>query len=318
MYRSQERLCRGKPLTYTSCSRSSGGNIRVDREDPPRLFPEVGFLVLPLTGVQATLTSRRFTNRELADRLISLEQQVSAITSGNERRGRYDSFSDTDKAATIERGSSLAPTLGGDDRQTFVGETSLSLPLKHAGSHIEDADPAEDPAESPTAVLRRSNQIQQYLDTVAEKDPGRWLRAVLSSYRVSLTQQEAKTLLETFFLEVHTLNPFLHPPSVWETYNLVWERLLSDPSHDAEQDFDGRMAVATLCLCLALGRCTASSRVDHRDTAHAAGWNLYCVATYLLRPLFDMAQTTSISLKSLQACALTVRRYGCPCQVLSS
>lgn len=117
-------------------------------------------------------------------------------------------------------------------------------------------------------------------------------------------------MLDTCFDEVHVLYPFLHPPSVRQTHECLWKDSLSSATGELEENQELRFSAAIVFICLALGRCTASSRIDKEDGAHSAGWSLYSVALDLARPLLDIASGPAIALTSLQVLTWMVSSRG--------
>jgi hypothetical protein len=191
-----------------------------------------------------------------------------------------------------------------DDGHTFVGETSILHTLRQTEAQLGNLGAEFRPNTPLSSGRPLTPKFCSTIDINAEKNSRSWLRSILLSYGIVPDKTEYDTLLYIFFDELHILYPFLHPPTVRQTYDYLWRRSLLVSPNDLEQDGESRISVAIVFICLANGRCTASSRVDNADATHSAGWSLYSVATYLLRQFLDLTFDSAITLHELQASAL--------------
>ncbi len=265
---------------------------------------------IPASSSTLAVKSRVSTS-ELLNRVIDVERQMRAVMSGGTRISLEADEPDTPAqsagSAISHHGSPESSRNRGDsDRQTFVGEVSMH----ELGQEKEQLDdlPAQYSETSPLSngapFSPKGRAFRGHIpDPDAQKRSRSWLREILLSHGVVPEQLECKTFLEVFFDEVHVLYPFLHPPSVWRTFEYLWKQSLLVSSEDMEKTGESRLSVALLFICLALGRCTASSRIDNADGAHSAGWTLYNVAMDIVPSFFDVASDSAISLHGLQVLA---------------
>lgn len=262
------------------------------------------------------LTTNSVSTSELLDRLVVIEQQMKTVLANGPNKPPaadevYETPAHSTENAMTDRGSpgpllNIADT----DRPTFVGETSMLHALRQTETHIDDLGPESRP-ESPLSSGRPlTPKLRGALDANAEKKSRSWLRAILLSYGIVPDKAQFDTFLRVFFDEIHILYPFLHPQTVWQTYEYLWKRSLLVSSDDLDGNEESRLSVAIVFICLATGRCTGSSRVDNASGTHSAGWSLYSVAMYLLRQFLDLSQDPPISLHGLQALALMARISG--------
>ena len=258
-----------------------------------------------------TAVKGRVSTSELLNRLISVERQLQAVvTSGTKELPDADeSTAPTQSAGTTSsrHGShESARDTSDSDRQTFIGEVSMQV-LAQAKARIDDLA-AQVPETSPISTGTSTPKIRHpgthAPHSEAQQFSRSWLREILFSYDIVPEHLECKNFLQVFFDEIHVLYPFLHPPSVWQTFEYLWKQSLLVSTDDLEKNRESRLSVALVFICLALGRCTASSRIDSSDGAHSAGWSLYSVALDLLRSFLDIASDLTMSLHGLQVLAL--------------
>lgn len=251
------------------------------------------------------------SNSELLDRIMTVERQMTAVMANSPSKSSAEELYETpahsiETATTDHRTPEPLLNVDDDDGHTFVGETSMLHALRQTEAQFDNLG-AEFRPNSPLSNGRPlTPKFRSTVNINAEKNSRSWLRSILLSYGIVPDKTEYDTLLYVFFDELHILYPFLHPPTVRQTYNYLWQRSLLVSSDDLEQDGESRISVAIVFICLANGRCTASSRVDNADASHSAGWSLYSVATYLLRQFLDMAFDSAITLHGLQASSLMV------------
>ncbi|PVH85160.1 hypothetical protein DL98DRAFT_583756 [Cadophora sp. DSE1049] len=262
-----------------------------------------------IPGSSSTLTGKsRVSTSELLNRVIGVERQMKAVMSSGARISleadeRNTPTQSTESAISHHGSPESALNRGDSDRQTFIGEVSMHE-LAQAKEQLDDL-PVQYSETSPLSngapFSPKGRTLQRHVsDPDAQKRSRSWLREILFSHGVVPEQLECRTFLEVFFDEVHVLYPFLHPPSVWRTFDYLWKQSLLVSSDDIEKSGESRLSVALMFICLALGRCTASSRIDNADGAHSAGWTLYNVAMDLVPSFFDIASDSAISLHGLQ------------------
>ncbi|KAH7124470.1 fungal-specific transcription factor domain-containing protein [Dactylonectria macrodidyma] len=165
--------------------------------------------------------------------------------------------------------------------QTFAGEISMGTNLKHIDEGAESA--------SGTNVNLYSN-FSSTTPPQSTNAPGgktrkvrAWLETVLDQYGVVADEAEWRHHLQIFLDEIHILYPILHPPTIWETFNEVWEySALWSLASAAEREYR-RMSVALL-----------------------SGWSFYRVGISLMQDTIKMSNTTYKSLLTLQVLVMRV------------
>lgn len=189
------------------------------------------------------------------------------------------------------------------ERQTFVGEASER---NHVGQTTEvGVSPTASPVNH-RPLTPRVRPVDQLTSRKPRPNSDSWLRELLHSFGVVPESLDSRAFLGVFFDEVHIIYPFLHPPSIWQTLEIVWGRALRISMEDLEKQGESKCTVALLFVCLAIGRCTASSRKPDSDGAQSAGWSLYSVAVELMRPYLDVTSDSTTSLYSLEVLATMV------------
>lgn len=198
------------------------------------------------------------------------------------------------------------------DGQTFAGELSISPAFQEMGESLDGSGinnvlhhekPKEASAKCPS--LQHGGDISSG-DHQARKPRG-WLEAILVHHGVNADESDWRWYLQVFFDEVHVLYPFLHAPTVWETFNELWEYSALWAMTNAAEREHKRMNVAVVCFCLALGRCSVSSRMADASGVHSSGWSLYSVGMSLVQDAVEMNNTTAKSLVAMQIIMLRVK-----------
>jgi hypothetical protein len=112
--------------------------------------------------------------------------------------------------------------------------------------------------------------------------------------------------LNIFLEEVHILYPILHPPTLWDIFDGMWENsVLWNMTNPAEREHK-RLSVALVCFCLALGRCSVPTRMTDASGVRSAGWSLYSVGVSLMQDAMGLSNTAAKSLLTLQLLLLRV------------
>lgn len=254
---------------------------------------------------------------DLVARLVDVERRLSLMSSQNEPRNgalphklyAYTLSSDEQQAspAKTDLQAVLEP-----DGQTFAGEISMSPGLQDDGPSHGGRDGRRSSSSAAAAPEYPSRSPLHNTDPTAvsgDRDGTRkvraWLEPVLEQHGVVADEAEWRRYMHFFLDEIHVLYPFLHPPSLWETFNELWEYSALWPMASPAEREHKRMSVALVCFALALGRCTVSSRVTDADGVHSSGWTLYSVGTSLLQDA-EESNTAARSLLGLQTLLMRV------------
>lgn len=183
--------------------------------------------------------------------------------------------------------------------QAFAGEASLesgprSVLEQRSGSVAS------------SAPFRPSSSLSE------QHTPGRtgkirgWLEVIFAQHGLYADQVEWRRYLRVFFDQVHILYPFLHPNSVWQTFDEMWECSALWVMSDTVEREQKTIAVAIVCFCLAIGRCNVSTRMEDVDGVQSAGWTLYSAGTSLIHNMSEPSDTSATSLLGFQVSVLRV------------
>lgn len=193
------------------------------------------------------------------------------------------------------------------DGQSFAGELSMAPAYEDEQDRATGHDNRCGSGFDGTLPLL----LQPNTPAVAGEEPGRkvraWLETHLARHGLVADRAEWRRYLQAFLDEVHIIHPFLHPPILWETFNEVWEYSALWPMASPEEREKKRMSVALLCFCLALGRCSISTRMSDADGLHSSGWSLFTAAISLVPEMLKMSNKCAKSLLTLQILTLRVR-----------
>lgn len=251
------------------------------------------------------------SNHELAARVAQLERRLNVMqqsaespvefTQGRNRRGSGPlgpvHENDTQPPASTQLQRVLEP-----DGQSFMGELSMTSALVEADGSLSEES--------------TDNIIKLAVDLPRDNPPGSskssrkvrgWLENVLERYGVVADEDEWRRYMDLFFEEIHVLYPVLHPPSVWETFNGLWEYGALWPMADSAEREEKRLSVALVCFCLALGRCCVSTRMTDATGVHSSGWSICSVGMALMQDSERISKTGATSLLGLQILVLRVR-----------
>lgn len=192
------------------------------------------------------------------------------------------------------------------DGQTFAGEISMSPAFQDVDEGLGHA------VNSTSKSIPKIPSGQSFSNPATSGDKGSrkvrgWLESVLNQHGVVANEEEWRRYLAIFMDEIHILYPILHRPTVWETFNELWEySALWSMSNSADRE-QKRMSVALICFCLALGRCSVSTRMTDANGVHSAGWSLYSVGLALMQDTMEMSNNAAKSLVTMQILLLRVR-----------
>ncbi|KAH7133763.1 fungal-specific transcription factor domain-containing protein [Dactylonectria macrodidyma] len=260
------------------------------------------------TGSEADMSSfttgNNVSNHELLSRLVEVERRLNVMQSPIQDAAKYRAphhphahggmpGEDFPTPKSTELDSVLEV-----DGQTFAGEISMS-------PAFQDVD------EGPVNAASKSLPNIPAGPPAAPGDKGSrkvrgWLESVLNQHGVVANEEEWRRYLAIFMDEIHILYPILHRPTVWATFDELWEySALWSMSNSADRE-QKRMSVALVCFCLALGRCSVSTRMTDANGVHSAGWSLYSVGLALMQDTMEMSNAAAKSLVTLQILVLRV------------
>ncbi|XEV04705.1 hypothetical protein FSHL1_009992 [Fusarium sambucinum] len=236
-------------------------------------------------------------NREILVRLEAVESHLRLMRPPSPDHSRatnnHATIDDPLKTSAAKLQSALET-----EGQTFAGEMTMtptfedeSDRLDHNSSvssamRVDYSSPAsslQPPATSPSDVTGRK---------------GGWFHGLLSRHGVVTDQEQCRYHLQVYMDEVHPMYPVVHPPAVWDIFNDMWQH--SSSSNESAQSEQLRVSVALVCFCLALGRCSLSTRMSDPSGVKSSGWSLYNVGMSLLGDLLETSNTAIKSLLMLQ------------------
>ncbi|KAF4547703.1 Fungal specific transcription factor domain-containing protein 4 [Elsinoe fawcettii] len=213
-----------------------------------------------------------------------------------------DSVDDPDAGGTDGSAESIPEAQG----QIFAGERVIRRSAD--GIVCSSRDETSEAQQLLTSGLHRDGLLPRISERSNRRHEEKRasLKYLLGRLGILADKRQWKILLETFFSQVHVLYPFLHPPSVWSTFDQLWD-------HPELWTFDTsllpdltKLKLALLLFCLAIGRCTNSSRVDGSKGKDGAGWNLYTVGLSLMEKQLNVNITGPRSLINLQVLVIMV------------
>ncbi|KAL1856377.1 hypothetical protein Daus18300_010749 [Diaporthe australafricana] len=192
------------------------------------------------------------SNQELASRVAQLERRLDMMqqsarspieyTAARARRESgplgpvHENDSQSPASAQLQR--VLEP-----DGQSFMGELSMTSALAEVDGSLSEES--------------TGNIIKIAVDLPRDKYPGSnkptrkvrgWLENILERYGVVADEDEWRRYMELFFEEIHVLYPVLHPPTVWETFNGLWEYGALWPMADSSEREEKRLSVALILV----------------------------------------------------------------------
>ncbi|KAE8372012.1 fungal-specific transcription factor domain-containing protein [Aspergillus bertholletiae] len=259
--------------------------------------------------------------KDLASRLSRIEQQLSLVLEsvGRDRNSPLDKGPGTDGSTNL-RGATKRRPVNSDisaavrsQVPAFLGESSINHTLDQIEGYLGHTDVTYAPAEhltssqaSGTSLTAPSSPLSGSRETREAVD----IRKVLNTYGIDPRREEWDGYMRTFCEEVHILYPFLHTPSLWANYTIMWNSSFNSLSPITEHEFqrgkDYRMVVAQVWVCIALGRCTESPRVSSEEGKHSAGWSIFEAAMDLIGDPVGCFGTCSRPAITLQTYALVV------------
>ncbi|KAG7142776.1 Patulin cluster transcription factor patL like protein [Verticillium longisporum] len=252
-------------------------------------------------------TAGNASTMELLARLAEVEHRLNMIPTANfdamlyksqshHTKGHSAAGEDHQISSTIDLSNVMEP-----DGQTFAGEISMSPGLQG----MED-DMDRMAADSSGMMAEYPSRSPNPAGDSSPRKIRAWLEAILDQHGVVADEEAWRRYLHVFLEEIHILYPILHAPTLWETFNEMWEYSALWPLTSSAEREQKRMAVALVCFCLALGRCSVSSRVTDANGVQSAGWTLYSVGMSLLQDSTEMSNTAAKSLLTLQMLLIRV------------
>ncbi|KAJ5122931.1 hypothetical protein N7448_009028 [Penicillium atrosanguineum] len=172
---------------------------------------------------------------------------------------------------------------------TFSGETSIAHNLTVVEGRLEQMGvhyghrPAS-PDHSFRSCLTPSPEPPTNHSPDRHAD---FIPRVLQAHGIIPDRKKWEGLMHTFCDEVHILVPFLHPPSLWNLHEEIWESSFGDQSGDYDRSMTRRMQAAHVLLCVANGRCVETSRAEGGSGPYSAGWSLYSAARGIFGDLLE-------------------------------
>ncbi|PNH48186.1 hypothetical protein VD0004_g316 [Verticillium dahliae] len=251
--------------------------------------------------ISRACTAGNASTMELLARLAEVEHRLNMIPTANfdamlyksqshHTKGHSAAGEDHQISSTTDLSNVMEP-----DGQTFAGEISMSPGLQG----MED-DMDRMAADSSGMMAEYPSRSPNPAGDSSPRKIRAWLEAILDQHGVVADEEAWRRYLHVFLEEIHILYPILHAPTLWETFNEMWEYSALWPLTSSAEREQKRMAVALVCFCLALGRCSVSSRVTDANGVQSAGWTLYSVGMSLLQDSTEMSNTAAKSLLTLQ------------------
>ena len=172
---------------------------------------------------------------------------------------------------------------------TFSGETSIANNLTVVEGRLEQMGVryGQRPA-SPDHLFksRLTLSLESSTNLSSDRHAG-FIPKILHTHGVIPDRKIWEGLVHTFCDEVHILVPFLHPPSLWNLHEQIWQSAFGEQSGDHDCSMSRRMQVAHVLLCVANGRCVETSRFEGDSGPYSAGWSLYRAARDIFGDLLE-------------------------------
>ncbi|KAH7129136.1 fungal-specific transcription factor domain-containing protein [Dactylonectria macrodidyma] len=250
----------------------------------------------------STASNDSSVNRDVLARLAALESQLRLMRSSSVvHRSQEHSQSRMPVDDQSPYSSAELQDAQETDGQTFAGELSMT-------PAVEGEDDNVDRANTP-GILPEYPSPGSSLHPTTRRVRG-WLENILRQHRVDTDEQQWRQDLQAYMEEIHPAYTFLHPPTVWEIFNEMWENSSVWPTTETAEHPHKRQrqrnAVALVFLCLAVGRCCNLPRIPDVSGVYSSGWGLYNVAMSLLQGAAEASSATAKSLLVLQVLIVRV------------
>lgn len=254
-----------------------------------------------------------------------MERQLNSVLSvvfhGQSRRTAIESEQDRGSIPSNNNTPAERPLVSSASKNlvqaqvpTFAGETSIRHTLEQIEGYLEQLEDTYaqtnpmTPCRPSTPVLTPSPTPSPY--HVAERCFPDNIRKLFHTYAIEPERSQWDRHLRVFCHEVHMMYPFMHLPTLWTNYSEMWNKwITSPPEHGPRTRRDDQVTVAQLWVCLAIGKCTESPRIDSQEGRHSAGWSLYKAARDLLGDLLSIFEDCSSPILVLQTLSLIVCGY---------
>jgi len=186
--------------------------------------------------------------------------------------------------------------------EVFSGESSITHVLHEMESHLEKLGMARSSLMSPPPS-EPLTPIDDRDEAISSMDP---IRSILDSHGIIPEKTQWDELLSTFIDEVYVLYPFLHLPALQNTYEEICDQLLGISTPADYNDMSHRVDVSQVLFCLAIGRCSESTRKDTENGHHSSGWSLFRASMKILGEPLEIFDVLSLALKAIQSMLLAV------------
>lgn len=257
--------------------------------------------------------------KDVLTRLDRVERQlqslINAVCPAFNGRDSIDAETgpvDRPGSTTIVNGSftsSKNKALVRDEVNSFSGETSIRHVLEEVEERLETTQGHGGPATNAphsqvsTPILTPPSHHER-----GEKSPEyNNYRNIFLTYGIQPKRPQWDKSLDIFCTEIHILYPFLHLPTLRNNHDVMWNSLALSSEPDIHKSKISEIALAQLLVCIAIGQCTESPRLENREGRHSAGWSLYGAAYGLIGDLLDSFESCPDPLLLLQTLALVVR-----------
>ncbi|KAL3474865.1 fungal-specific transcription factor domain-containing protein [Aspergillus californicus] len=237
-----------------------------------------------------TKKDQRPTVQELSSRLGQVERNVSLILSTLLPGRQVSPDNPESELPTPVHQTGRRPHL-----PTFSGETSVRHILNQVADNLD-------------SISERNAEGGSTRSTPSPGIPGldcdNDIRKILRNHDIELDRSQWDGLLTIFCDEIHVLYPFLHLPTLRNHLERCSEP--TKPTSTSKSLNQRRIAGAQILLCLAIGKCTASPRLDSEEGRHSAGWSFYVAAMDLFGDLSACFDGCFDQILVLQTLALAV------------
>ncbi|PKX88820.1 fungal specific transcription factor domain-containing protein [Aspergillus novofumigatus IBT 16806] len=263
------------------------------------------------------MNSSRSTIKEVYNRLEQVEKKVNLILSAILPSGDGGEPTESEASSVATESDNLGCTETGPistargqqpghiQLPTFTGETSIGYALNQVTSNLEKMRDkfsimnTPPPPQMSTPALTPTPDKD---DLWVNKD----IRSFLRNHDIEPNRPQWDNLLTVFCNEVHIMYPFLHLPTLWDRYRSFVDACSPEPTNPSVlNQRDDQVSISQIMMCLAIGRCTESLRINSEDR-HSAGWSLYAAAMDLFGDVLSIFAECSDHLLVLQALALAV------------
>lgn len=248
---------------------------------------------------------------QIQDRLANIEHQLKLLEYAALEKselsincGPLNSVTSIRKDLSADLATGLQDILE-TDGQSFGGELGILSDFEGIETRLDLSLKIPDELFWEVSPLTSIQDIPDV--TIGSRSLRGWLERVFRHYGVSIEEIQWRRYLKVYFEEVYILYPFLHQPSVWKTFNEMWEYTALWPLSSIDERQKKLKEVAIVGLCMCLGRCTDLTRAS--DEVQAAGWPMYCAALKILQDASTGSNMAKNSLEDLQIMFLRVRSF---------